>query len=151
MHILTGNAYHDFLSGGITGKTFSRVSNGYDRSKNNSFNEHIMSVQYTRGYHEYSGGDIMSILGVFSTLGDIMSTPGDIMTNVGKGHCKNNGICMETPVGNSKFRSACLEYLHVMIITYLLVASLLCCLYRWTFGEIRCKHYPELDYVSQNR
>ena len=34
-----------------------------------------MSVQYTGGYHEYSG-DTMSTLGVFSTPGDIMSTPG---------------------------------------------------------------------------
>ena len=29
-------------------------------------------------------GDIMSTLGVFSTLGDIMNTLGDIMINVGK-------------------------------------------------------------------
>ena len=32
----------------------------------------------------------MSTLGVFSTLGDIMSTPGDIMINVGEGHWENN-------------------------------------------------------------
>ena len=35
-------------------------------------------------------------------------------------------------VGNLKFCSACLEYLHAMIM--LLPCWLLCCLYRWTFG-----------------
>ena len=37
----------------------------------------------------------MSTLGVFSTLGDIMSTPGGYQ---GEGHWENNWICMETPV-----------------------------------------------------
>ena len=35
-------------------------------------------------------GDILSTLGVFSTLGDIMSIPGDIMINVGEVHWENN-------------------------------------------------------------
>ena len=46
-------------------------------------------VQYTGGYHEYSG-NTMSTQGVFSTPGDIMSTlgachdeSGDIMSTLG--------------------------------------------------------------------
>ena len=34
-------------------------------------------------YHDECGGDIMSTLGVFSTLGDTMSTPGFTMMSVG--------------------------------------------------------------------
>ena len=39
-------------------------------------------VQYTGRYHEHNG-DIISTLGVFSTLGDIMSTVEDIMSTLG--------------------------------------------------------------------
>ena len=44
----------------------------------------IMSVQYTRGCAVQQGmlSTLGGYLGVFSTLGDIMSTPGDIMINV---------------------------------------------------------------------
>ena len=51
-----------------------------------------MSVNYTGGV-QYNGGcsvhrgDIMSTLGVFSTLGDILRTPGGY---VGEGHWENN-------------------------------------------------------------
>ena len=35
-------------------------------------------------------GGIMNTLGVFSTMGDIISTSGAIMINVGEGHWENN-------------------------------------------------------------
>ena len=63
------------------------------------------------GYHEYRGdilstvgvfstvgdimikvGDILSTMGVFSTVGDIMSTVGDIMSTVG-GYLEYHGGC----------------------------------------------------------
>ena len=40
-------------------------------------------VQYRGGYHEYRRGDILSTVGVFSTMGDIMINVGDIMSTVG--------------------------------------------------------------------
>ena len=52
------------------------------------YHEYGGGVQYTREYHEYTGGIprcmyvvIMSTPGVFSTLGDTMSTPGEFDTN----------------------------------------------------------------------
>ena len=46
-------------------------------------------MMHVRGYHEYCGGrlvpwgDIMSTMGVFSTMGDIMIHVGDIVMHVG--------------------------------------------------------------------
>ena len=40
------------------------------------------SVQYRGGYHDICG-DILSTMGVFSTMGDIMSTMGVILSTVG--------------------------------------------------------------------
>ena len=41
------------------------------------------NAQDTGGYHKYSG-DIMSTMGVFSTLGNIMSYTGGYLITVGK-------------------------------------------------------------------
>ena len=71
-----------------------------------------MCVQYCGGYHEYHGGiswvpwgcsvpwgDIMSTMGVFSTLRDSMINVGDIMSTVGVqyrgGHLEYRGGCLE--------------------------------------------------------
>ena len=77
-----------------------------------------MSVQYTGGV-QYNGGcsvhqgDIMSTLGGYHEYtgriswvrwgcsvhwADIMSTLGWYHDKCGEGHCKNNWICMETPL-----------------------------------------------------
>ena len=45
--------------------------------------EYRGGVQYCGGYHEYHVGVILSTVGVFSTMGDIMMHVGDIMSTVG--------------------------------------------------------------------
>ena len=40
-------------------------------------------AQYTGGYQDECGDDIMTTAGLFSTLGDTMSTLGDTMMSVG--------------------------------------------------------------------
>ena len=44
--------------------------------------EYRGGVQYRGGYHEYRGV-ILSTVGMFSTMGDIMMHVGDIMSTVG--------------------------------------------------------------------
>ena len=40
-------------------------------------------AQYRGGHHEYHRGDILSTVGMFSTVGDIMINVGDILSTVG--------------------------------------------------------------------
>ena len=50
----------------------------------------LWGVQYRGGYLEYHG-DILSTVGVFSTMGDIMSTVG-VFSTVGGYHDAHGGI-----------------------------------------------------------
>ena len=65
--------------------------------------QYIRGVQYIGGCHDACGGIIRVHRGMFSplgdtmsTLGDIMSTSGDIMMHVGKQVGKNLSISIDT-------------------------------------------------------
>ena len=65
----------------------------------------VGDVQYHGGYHEYRGGDILSTVGVFSTVGDIMINVGDILSTVGV--FSTVGDIMSTVGGYLEYRGGC--------------------------------------------